>query len=165
MVPEDRKRLGLILKHEVFRNISIAALPRFARWSLIRKRRELAETLRISTQLDIKTAGPNQPVQNLSGGNQQKVVIAKWLISRQKVLIMDEPTRGIDVGSKAEIHRIMRELADGGVCVIFISSEVPEIVKVSDRILVMQTGRVVAEYERGVGQEEIIHQMLKGNGK
>jgi ribose transport system ATP-binding protein len=165
MVPEDRKKLGLILKHEIFRNISIAALPRFTRCALIRKRQELVETLRISKQLDIKAAGPNQPVQDLSGGNQQKVVIAKWLISRQKVLIMDEPTRGIDVVSKAEIHRIMRELADGGVCVIFISSEVPEIVKVSDRILVMQKGRVVAEYNRGVGQEEIVHQMLKGNGK
>ena len=115
--------------------------------------------------LDIKTAGPAQAVRDLSGGNQQKVVIAKWLLSDQRVLIMDEPTRGIDVGSKAEIHRIMRALADRGACVIFISAEVPEIVRMSDRVLVLQGGRVAGEFPRGASQEEIVHRMLKGNGQ
>jgi ABC-type sugar transport system ATPase subunit len=113
--------------------------------------------------LSIRIRGPAQAVQYLSGGNQQKVVIAKWLVAERQVLIMDEPTRGIDVGSKIEIHRIMRALADDGACVIFISAEVPEIVRVSDRILVMQGGRIIAECPRGMSQEQVFHMMLKGS--
>jgi ribose transport system ATP-binding protein len=165
MLPEDRKRLGLILMHEVYKNITIASLRRMSRWIFIRGRMERAEAERMMKALDIKSAGPNQAVRYLSGGNQQKVVIAKWLVSDQKVLIMDEPTRGIDVGSKAEIHRIMRALADRGACVIFISAEVPEIVRVSDRILLMRAGRISAQFGRGASQEELVHHMLKGNGQ
>ena len=113
-------------------------------------------------QLDIKTTGYNQETRFLSGGNQQKVVVGKWLLSQPRVLIMDEPTRGIDVGSKAEIHRIMRELADQGACILFISSEVLEIIKVCDRILVMHSGKITAEYGRGASQEEVLHSILQG---
>ncbi len=165
MLPEDRKRLGLILSHELVRNVSIASLGRLSRWMLVRGREELAEAERMVRALDIHAAGLRQPVRNLSGGNQQKVVLAKWLVSRQKVLIMDEPTRGIDVGSKAEIHRLMRRLADEGTCILFISSEVPEIAKVADRVLVMRGGRIVAEFGRGAGQEQIIQRMLEGSGR
>jgi ribose transport system ATP-binding protein len=163
MLPEDRKRDGLILRHEVYKNVTIAALARFSGWLVMSRGRELAAVNRVVQDLSIRIRGPGQAVRDLSGGNQQKVVIAKWLVADKKVLIMDEPTRGIDVGSKAEIHRIMRRLADAGACIIFISAEVPEIVRVSDRILVMQGGRIVAECPRGTSQEEVVHVMLKGS--
>ena len=163
MLPEDRKRQGLILSHELVRNVSIASLGRLSRCTLVRSRDELAQAQQMIRALDIQSTGPRQPVRYLSGGNQQKVVLAKWLVAGKKVLIMDEPTRGIDVGSKAEIHRLMRRLADEGTCILFVTAEVPEIVKVADRVLVMQDGRITAEYGRGVGQEEIFQQMLKGS--
>jgi len=163
MLPEDRKRHGLILRHEVYKNVTLASLARFSRRLLVSKKRELAAVDRVVRDLSIRIRGPAQAVQYLSGGNQQKVVIAKWLVAERQVLIMDEPTRGIDVGSKIEIHRIMRALADDGACVIFISAEVPEIVRVSDRILVMQGGRIIAECPRGMSQEQVFHMMLKGS--
>lgn len=165
MVPEDRKRLGLVLGHEVYKNVTIASLSRFSHWIFVSKAEELAAVDRVVKKLSIRIRGPAQAVKYLSGGNQQKVVIAKWLVADKKVLIMDEPTRGIDVGSKIEIHRIMRALADAGACIIFISAEVPEIVRVSDRILVMQGGGIVAELARGATQEQVVHMMLKGNGQ
>jgi ABC-type sugar transport system ATPase subunit len=165
MVPEDRKRLGLVLGHEVYKNITIASLAKFSRGIFISKSEEREAVDRVVKRLSIRIRGPAQAVKYLSGGNQQKVVIAKWLVADKKVLIMDEPTRGIDVGSKIEIHRIMRALADAGACIIFISAEVPEIVRVSDRILVMQGGGIVAELERGATQEQVVHMMLKGNGQ
>ncbi len=162
MLPEDRKRDGLILRHEVYKNVTIAGLRTFARWALLSRPRELAAVDKVVRELSIRIRGPAQPVQSLSGGNQQKVVIAKWLVADKKVLIMDEPTRGIDVASKVEIHRIMRGLADAGACIIFISAEVSEIVRVSDRILVMQAGAIAAELPRGTPQETVVQLMLKG---
>jgi ribose transport system ATP-binding protein len=162
MLPEDRKRYGLILNHEVYKNISLVALSKFRRGFLLIKARELEASAKIMEQLDIKTTGFQQQTKFLSGGNQQKVVVAKWLLSEARVLIMDEPTRGIDVGSKAEIHRIMRELADRGTCILFISSEVPEIVKTCDRILVMCAGKITAEFGRGASQGEVTQAVLQG---
>lgn len=162
MLPEDRKRDGLILRHEVYKNITIAALGRFARRVILRKSPEMAAVDAVVKRLGIRIRGPAQPAQSLSGGNQQKVVLAKWLVADKKVLIMDEPTRGIDVASKIEIHRIMRSLADAGTCIIFISAEVPEILRVSDRIIVMQDGAIAAELPRGAPQEQVMHVMLKG---
>jgi ribose transport system ATP-binding protein len=162
MLPEDRKSLGLILGHEVYKNISLAALGRFTRGPVLLKSQELAAVRQVVEQLDIKITGFNQVTRNLSGGNQQKVVVGKWLVRGPKVMIMDEPTRGIDVGSKAEIHRIMRRLADEGACILFISAEVPEIVRVSDRILVMSGGTIKGEFNRGVGQEEVMRTILRG---
>jgi ribose transport system ATP-binding protein len=163
MLPEDRKRDGLILRHEVYKNITLASLARFSRRLIVSRAKELAAVDRVVNALSIRIRGPAQAVQYLSGGNQQKIVIAKWLVAERQVLIMDEPTRGIDVGSKIEIHRIMRALADDGACVIFISAEVPEIVRVSDRILIMQGGRIIAECPRGTSQEQVVHMMLKGS--
>jgi len=163
MLPEDRKSYGLILNHEVYKNLSLVALKKFRLGPLLIRARELEAVLRIIKQLDIKTRGYDQETRFLSGGNQQKVVVGKWLLSQPRVLIMDEPTRGIDVGSKAEIHRIMRELADHGACILFISSEVLEIIKVCDRILVMHSGKIAAEYSRGASQEEVLHSILQGD--
>ena len=112
-------------------------------------------------KLDIKTSGVSQVVKYLTGGNQQKVVISKWLQTEPKVLIMDEPTRGIDVKAKAEIHNIVRKLAESGVCVIFVSSEVSEVIKVSDRILVLSRGKISGEFKRGISQEEILRTILE----
>ena len=162
MLPEDRKSFGLILSHEVYKNLSLVALEKFLRGPVLIRARELEAVLGIIKQLDIKTTGYGQETRFLSGGNQQKVVVGKWLLSQPRVLIMDEPTRGIDVGSKAEIHRIMRDLADQGTCILFISSEVLEIVKVCDRILVMHAGKITAEFGRGASQEEVLHSVLQG---
>jgi len=161
MLPEDRKSYGLILKHEVYKNLSLVVLNRFRRGPVLSRARELEAVGRIVEQLDIKTTGYNQETKLLSGGNQQKVVVGKWLLSQPRVLIMDEPTRGIDVGSKAEIHRLMRELADQGTCILFISSEVQEIIALCDRILVMRSGKIAAEYGRGASQEEVVHSILQ----
>ena len=162
MLPEDRKSSGLILEHELYKNLSLVVLNRFRRGPVLSRARELEAVGKIVEQLDIKTTGYNQQTKLLSGGNQQKAVVGKWLLSQPRVLIMDEPTRGIDVGSKAEIHRLMRELADQGTCILFISSEVQEIIAVCDRILVMRSGKIVAEFERGASQEEVIQAMLQG---
>lgn len=161
MLPEDRKSHGLILEHELHKNLSIVVLDRFRRGVVLSRPRELQAVRKIVAQLDIKTTGYNQQTKLLSGGNQQKVVVGKWLLSQPRVLIMDEPTRGIDVGSKAEIHRLMRELADQGTCILFISSEIQEIIAVCDRILVLRAGKIAAEYGRGATQEEVIHAALQ----
>ncbi len=161
MLPEDRKRNGLILEHELYKNLSLVVLDRFRRGPVLSRSRELEAVRKIVGQLDIKATGYAQQTKLLSGGNQQKVVVGKWLLSQPRVLIMDEPTRGIDVGSKAEIHRLMRELADQGTCILFISSEVQEIIAVCDRILVMRAGRIAAEFGRGVSQEEVIQAALQ----
>ena len=108
--------------------------------------------------MDIRASSSEQEVKNLSGGNQQKTVLAKWLVRKPKLIIMDEPTRGIDVAAKAEIFRIMRELADSGVGVVMISSELPEILGMADRILVMHEGSITAEFQGGnATEEEIMH--------
>jgi len=165
MVPEDRKRQGLVMGHEVSTNLSLPSLPGYACGIFLSRARELAAVQGIVHELSIRTHGPSQSVEYLSGGNQQKVVIGKWLLADKRVLIMDEPTRGIDVGTKQEIHRIMRELADRGACIIFISAEVPEITRVSDRILVMQEGAIVGELPGGSTQETVMHMMMKGSAQ
>jgi ribose transport system ATP-binding protein len=162
MLPEDRKNFGLLLNHEVYKNMTISALQRFISSMILSKTAELSATDQMVNRLDIKVSGPHQLVKYLSGGNQQKIVVGKWLIANPRILIMDEPTRGIDVGAKNEIYNIMRRLAEEGTCIIFISSEVPEIVAVSDRILVMNKGRIHAEFNQGATQQEIIHAMLEG---
>jgi ABC-type sugar transport system ATPase subunit len=124
-------------------------------------RKEFDTTKYFIKKLDIKTSGVNQVVNYLSGGNQQKVAISKWLQTEPKVLIMDEPTQGIDVKAKVEIYTIVRNLAKSGVCVIFVSSEVSEVVKVSDRILVLSQGKISGEFKQGVSQEEIMRTILK----
>jgi len=163
LLPEDRKKFGLLLNLEVYKNITLASINRFIRLGVLRLSDELKATKEIAKKLDIKISSPRQLVRNVSGGNQQKIVIGKWLTANPQVLIMDEPTRGIDVNAKAEIYRIMKQLAQEGTCIIFISSEVPEIVEVSDRILILTKGAITAEFKAGVSQNEILQNILMGS--
>jgi len=149
LVPEDRKLQGLVLGMDVKENVCMSILKRISHllgWVPARKQAELAEFYR--KQLDIHTPGIGQIVRNLSGGNQQKVVIAKWLSMHPRLLILDEPTRGVDIGAKAEIHHLMSLLAGEGVGILMISSELPEILGMSDRVLVMGNGRLTGEFSR-----------------
>ncbi|MBT4577812.1 sugar ABC transporter ATP-binding protein [bacterium] len=163
LVPEDRKAQGLFLNMAVWQNIVIAGIKKTTRFGFIRK----AETQKISTslvdRLSIKTPSLGQQVKNLSGGNQQKVIIARWLSLKPKILILDEPTRGIDVGAKAEIHNLLKELATEGVGVLMISSELPEILGVSDRILVMKEGHLVAVLDPELSSQDEIMQAAAGS--
>jgi rhamnose transport system ATP-binding protein len=147
-VPEDRGRQGLVRPMPIVQNVSLASLGRLSRGSFIDRSAE-AELAHQSVQkFQIRASGIGQIVGKLSGGNQQKVGLSKWLATHPRILIMDEPTRGIDVGAKSEIHRLMSELAQKGLAIIMISSELPEIMGMSDRILVMRAGRIVKEVAR-----------------
>jgi len=147
-VPEDRKEQGLILKQTIRVNTSLAALQSVAKGWFISKKLEKGLTDEYVAKLRVKTPSNEQKIMNLSGGNQQKVVIAKWMATHPKVLILDEPTRGIDVGAKKEIHMLMSELAKQGVAIIMISSELPEVLGMADRIYVMHDGRIKGEINR-----------------
>ena len=158
LVTEDRKALGLVLGMAVRENISLANLGPLSRLGFVMRRRERAVAEQFVEDVTIKTPSIEQVVQNLSGGNQQKVILAKWLFTQSKVLIFDEPTRGIDVGAKTEIYQLMNKLAENGVAVIMISSELPEIIGMSDRILVMHEGQIAGELGREEAtQEKIMH--------
>lgn len=164
-VPEDRKSQGLFLGQSVRSNTASAALDRFSRYGILDYRAIIRLVDRMVKQLDIRTPNLAQRVRNLSGGNQQKVVISRWLAINPKVLILDEPTRGVDVAAKAEIYALISDLARQDVAILMISSELPEILGVSDRILVMREGRVVAEFERSkASQDAIMHAATGQNG-
>lgn len=147
-VPEDRGLQGLIRSQSVRANISLASLKQFSKASFVRRTAELLEAKRAIDRFGIRTRGPEQRVNQLSGGNQQKVVLAKWLATKPRVVILDEPTRGIDVGAKAEIHALMVELAQQGIAILLISSELPEVLGMSDRVLVMNRGRGIVVFDR-----------------
>jgi D-xylose transport system ATP-binding protein len=141
LVPEDRKGQGLVLIQAILRNISLANLDQFSGFFRIDQDAELAAATQQGKNLSIKASSLQAPVSSLSGGNQQKVVIAKWLLTQPKILIMDDPTRGVDVGAKYEIYKLMNELAENGVSIIMISSDLEEVLGMSDRIVVMHAGR------------------------
>ena len=165
-VTEDRKALGLILEEPILKNISLANLFGIAKNSVLDKRREAQVAEGYRKQLAIRTPGVQQKVVNLSGGNQQKVVLSKWLFTDPALLILDEPTRGIDVGAKFEIYTIMKDLAEQGRGVLMISSEMPELLGMCDRIYVMNEGRIVGELSREeADQEKIMALIVKDNGK
>ena len=155
-VPEDRGTQGLVRPMQLKENVSLAVLARVATRSFIDRAAEAALAATSIERFGIRASGIGQIVNKLSGGNQQKVVLSKWLASGPKVLILDEPTRGIDVGAKAEIHRLMSELARQGIAILMISSELTEIMGMSDRILVMREGRLVAEFTRAEATREAI---------
>jgi L-arabinose transport system ATP-binding protein len=152
--PEDRKREGLILIRSVMENASIAILRQISRFSFLRGALEHKVVSSFVEKLRVVTPSVEQPVGKLSGGNQQKVVLARWLAAKPKVLILDEPTRGIDVGAKAEIYALLDELAKQDIAIIVISSELPEILGLADRIYVMQNGRITGELAREEATEE-----------
>ena len=148
MVNEDRREYGLCLYRSISENISLPNLPVYQKGLLLNKRREKAENRKYAEMLTEKAASLEEYAIALSGGNQQKVVLAKWLMSDPKVLILDEPTRGVDVGAKSEIHSLMCEFARQGLAVIMISSELPEVMAMSDRLLVYHEGRINGELLR-----------------
>ena len=155
-VTEDRKREGLILNLSVRENVTLAGLARLARLGLVARGRERERVGRLTERLRLKAAGQAAEARTLSGGNQQKVVLAKWLHTDARVLILDEPTRGIDVGAKREIYRLLREIAAGGAAVLVISSELPEVIGLCDRVLVMHEGRIAGELPGGTTEEAIM---------
>lgn len=162
LVPEDRKDQALLLNMAVSENIAVSGLGKFSRLGLINFSQIRSMAQEYVNTLDIRTPSLKQRVRNLSGGNQQKTVIARWLTLHPRILILDEPTRGIDVGAKAEIHALMSQLARQGVGILMISSELPEILGVSDRILVMHEGQISAEIARGDATQDAI--MLAATG-
>ena len=161
-VPEDRRQQGLVMDMSVQQNVALASLSALRKGGLIRASAERAMATDWASRLKIKYGRLTDPVAMLSGGNQQKVVLAKWLGRKPSVLIVDEPTRGIDVGTKAEVHHLLTDLARSGVAVLMISSELPEVLGVADRILVMREGRLVAEFSHADASEEAIMSAAMG---
>lgn len=158
LVSEDRKRYGLVLGMDVKSNMTLAGLGQITRWGVIDQNEEIRHSRGQVAGLRVKTPSLEVKAGTLSGGNQQKVVLAKMLLTRPKLLILDEPTRGIDVGAKYEIYKIMNELAGAGVAIMMLSSELPEILGMSDRVLVMHQGRLAGEFARHEAtQERIMH--------
>ncbi|PJF41406.1 MAG: D-xylose ABC transporter ATP-binding protein [Phototrophicales bacterium] len=155
-VPEDRKTQGLFMGLPIRNNITIVTIDRLARYGIIQRQQEQQHVTDAQRDLSIVMASQTQEVQFLSGGNQQKVVLAKWLETSPSVVILDEPTRGVDVGAKFEIYELMRQLTEQGVAILMISSELPEILGMSDRILVMHEGHIAGEFSREEATEENI---------
>jgi rhamnose transport system ATP-binding protein len=157
-VPEDRQHQGLVLEMAIEQNTTLPILRRLTRLGLVQRRRERAVAREYADRLQVRAAGLEQPATALSGGNQQKVVLAKWLATDPAILILDEPTRGIDIGTKAEVHRIISRLAGQGLAILLISSELPEVLAMADRVLVMHEGRLTGEFSHEeADQERIMH--------
>jgi rhamnose transport system ATP-binding protein len=161
-VPEDRRQQGLVMDLSIARNATLTRMGALSRGGIIRGRAERRLAADWATRLQLKYHRLDDPVGFLSGGNQQKVVLAKWLATEPKVLIVDEPTRGIDVGTKAEVHRLLSELAGRGVAVLMISSELPEVLGMADRVLVMHEGRITGELSRAEADEERVMRAATG---
>ena len=161
---EDRKQDGIIPDLSVRENLTLAALPTLARSGIIVRKRQQDIVDTFIHRLDIKTTGPDQPIRELSGGNQQKVLLARWLCLNPKVLLLDEPTRGIDVGAKAEIQALIEELAEKGLGVLMISSELEELIEGSDRVVILRDGQTIASFPHAeVSQEALMTAMAQGN--
>jgi rhamnose transport system ATP-binding protein len=165
LVPEDRRQQGLVMDLGIDRNIALASLARLSRLGLISRTRERDLAADWANRLQLKFGRLTNAVSTLSGGNQQKVVLAKWLARDPALLIIDEPTRGIDVGTKAEVHRILDGLVAGGLAVLMISSELPEVLGMADRILVMREGRIAAELSRAEANEDLVMRAATGQLK
>jgi len=163
-VPEDRKRQGLVLSESALRNTSLPTLDLLSRFGWIDRPRERHQATTLFDQLRVRTPGLDAVVAGLSGGNQQKVVLAKWLAANPRILILDEPTRGVDVGAKAEIHALIGQLAARGTAIFVISSELPEVLRLSTRILVLREGRLVGEVRREHASQETLLRLMAGLG-
>lgn len=161
-VPEDRKRQGLVLSESALHNTSLPTLKRLSKLSWIFRARERKEASGLFAQLRVRTPGLDAVVAGLSGGNQQKVVLAKWLAAKPQILILDEPTRGVDVGAKAEIHALIGQLAASGTAILVISSELPEVLTLAERILVLRDGQLVGELPRAAATQDSLMRMMAG---
>jgi rhamnose transport system ATP-binding protein len=155
-VPEDRRRHGVILEMPIAANVTMAIHPQIFPGTWLRSAAERKLTLDFIRDLDVKAAGPQAPGRSLSGGNQQKIALARWLTTRPRVLILDEPTQGVDVGAKSEIYKIIRRLAAEGLAVLMISSDLPEVIGMSDRIVVMRGGTLAGEFPRGADAHDVM---------
>jgi rhamnose transport system ATP-binding protein len=166
LLPEDRKSQGLLLNRTLRENVALSSLARFSRFGVLSRRREDRVIRGLMASLKIAARGPGQPVATLSGGNQQKVVLARWLARQCRILLFDEPTRGVDIGAKEEIYRLIQELAREGAAVLVVSSELKELFAICQRILVMREGRLAGEFS-GVTlrEEEVVEAMLLGGPK
>jgi ABC-type sugar transport system ATPase subunit len=162
LVPEDRKRQGLVLSMDVLNNATLSILPRLAKLGFITRAVEQGAASPYFARLRVKTPRLDTPVAALSGGNQQKIVLTKWMVAQCPILILDEPTRGVDVGAKAEIHGLIDELAAAGNGIILISSEMPEVLNLSTRILVFRAGRIVGELTRADATQEALMRLMAG---
>ncbi|MCQ0005041.1 ROK family protein [Actinomadura madurae] len=166
MAPEERKSQALLMNETVAGNVSVAGLTRYASFGWLNRRREVADVRRQIEALDIRPPDPRRPVVTLSGGNQQKVVLARWLLdpSGLRLLILDEPTRGVDVGARAELYAVIRRLADSGIGVLLVSSEVPEVLGLADRVLVVREGRVVHTGDaRDLDEGTVLNMIMEGS--
>jgi len=161
-VPEDRRQQGLVMDMSVQQNVSLASLARLRRGGIVTSGAERRFSADWVTRLQVKYGRLSDPVSHLSGGNQQKVVLARWLARKPTLLIIDEPTRGIDIATKSEVHELLAQLAASGVAILMISSELPEVLRVGDRILVMREGRITAEYARADASEESLMSAATG---
>jgi ribose transport system ATP-binding protein len=162
LVPEDRRFHGLVLQDSIRHNVGLPNLDRLSFLRLVAGRREMALARQMCERLRVRTPSLRQALGLLSGGNQQKVVLAKWLTRRPRVLLFDEPTRGIDVGAKSEIYALMDELAGEGVAILMISSDLEEVLGMSDRVLVLHQGRLAGELQRSELSEEAIMHLATG---
>ena len=162
LVPEDRKRQGLVLGESGSHNTTLPILSRLSRALFVRRGEEESLTSKFFSALRVRTPSLAAPVAGMSGGNQQKVVLARWLAANSRILILDEPTRGVDVGAKAEIHRLIRDLAARGNAVLLISSELPEVIAISHRILVMRQGELVTEVSHARATQELLLRLMAG---
>jgi ribose transport system ATP-binding protein len=164
LAPEERKSQGLVLGMTVAHNLTLATLSRFASGGLVRRREELRTARELTGRLDLRPADPRRAVRTLSGGNQQKVVVGRWLLRGTRVLLLDEPTRGVDVGARAQMYGLVRELAESGVAVVVVSSEVPEVLGLADRVLVMREGRVLHEAAAGeLTEADVLDMVMEGS--
>jgi ABC-type sugar transport system ATPase subunit len=162
LLPEDRKRQGLILGAAIRDNVSLVSLATLARGGVVDRTREADAVAKWTTRLAVRTPSLAKPVGQLSGGNQQKVVLARWMLAHARLLMFDEPTRGIDVGAKSEIHALMRRLADDGAALLVISSDLPEALGIADRVIVMRGGRIVATLGRDEATAERVAPLMLG---
>ncbi|WIV54178.1 sugar ABC transporter ATP-binding protein [Amycolatopsis nalaikhensis] len=164
LAPEERKSQGLLLDLPVVHNVTLASLDRYAKLGFRERAKELDDAGESLRRLDLRPADPRRIVRTLSGGNQQKAVLARWLVRGCEVLLLDEPTRGVDVGARAELYRLIDELAASGVAIVLVSSEIPEVLGLSDRVLVLREGRVLADRRSaGLTEAEVLDVILEGS--
>jgi len=163
LAPEERKSQGLILDEQVYRNVTLSTFARFARGGFLDERRERQASLEQMQALELRPADPDRATRTLSGGNQQKVLLARWLLHGTKVLLLDEPTRGVDVGARAEIYALIRRLAAAGTAIILVSSEIEEVIGLADRVLVIGDGEVLATTDaHAIDERGVLDLVMKG---
>jgi ribose transport system ATP-binding protein len=164
LAPEERKSQALLLDQTVASNITLAGLSRYASFGWLDRRRELTDVREQVRALGIRPDDPRRPVKTLSGGNQQKAVLARWLVNGRKLLLLDEPTRGVDVGARVELYAVIRRLADEGIAVLLVSSEVPEVLGLADRVLVVREGHILHEAPApDLDESDVLHMIMEGS--